>query len=1425
MDFIKFAAKSVVEFPEDKRKVNHWFKELEAAMDGVALNAENKRAVLTMKLGGKRLIRITNEAKRRGEFPDENERDYVWLKKQTIKTFGEEKTLRIIMKEIVSRKLLRDESVEDYRADIESLVDVLWETIFSDDFDTAEQKKKLINDVVIGGLPNDFRYEVKNCLPQEEDRTIEKIEKIALNCREMTPKKKSTPFRTKEKRLEDRSPTQRREQRSPKRMGEEKTTQGNEKRCFYCKEKGHLRWECPKLQGGRKSERLEEKETHQAEANKADEHLVELNATFSENNFTVPLQYLDVTINGHLAECLVDSGSNVNIITRDLAEKFGCDVDKDETYVINKFEAKKKSSGVTVAKVSPAIDGEDEFTFLVVERNRPSIIFGRPALRMWKAIQDHGREEIRVANKWYMPRFKSRVEEPEIHSTNVDTSLESEKRKILEEVVDEYKDIFTSKDKFTDEGPVDFRINLQGNERCIEPRRRRSEWRDKIINQQVREDVEKGIIEPCAESNYVSEPVLVEKADGSWRFCVDYRKINDRTVQDHYPTPIIDDIIDMLQGKKIFSKVDAERGYHQLRIREEDRPKTAFRTSMGLFQYKRMPMGIRNASAAFQRKMEKILEGLVGNCCYVYQDDIIIFSKEVEEHAEHLRQVFERICQHGFTLKMKKCQFGFQEILFLGHWVRDGEILPNPEKVEAMLNLKLPENASQVRRFIGSVGYYRRFIKDFAKIAIPLFELTKDGKLFKMNPEAESAFLELRQAMVEAPILKMPDFHKPFLIRTDASDEAIGGVLLQKHEQIWHPVAYHSRKLQKNQINWATWEKEAYSLVDCLEKWRFYVEGRKFYVETDNVVVTALMKMKNPQKRVARWITYLQEFNFEIKHIPGRSNEVADLLSRDIEVNSGEVVDIALEQRRDPDLLAIIKYLETKELPENNNKAREVVHKADIYVIDQDILYFIGLKKNQGSNRHRKRIAIPRDLKRTVLEDCHDLPTSGHLDFQRTLARVEETYHWDGLYGDVKQYCDSCQDCYRKKNSRLGKQGQLESIVITEPWKVIGIDFIGPLKATKRLNRNIVVIRDYGTGWMETKATRDTTAETTAEFLLETFNRYGLPERIISDNAKNFTSKVTELVCQSMGVKHITITPYNAAANGLVERTNDTIIQMLRFYVKRDLSDWDVFLPYITYAYNSATSPVTKVAPYFLFFGRDPRSPRRVQVSEEQKKLLTNYNREMLLRVEEGRRIMEETKEELKQKAERYFAEKFRNVEYMPGNYVFLRKHKIESDASMEKFEDKYEGPYLIMERSGINNYVVKKDGTRVVAHVKDLKKFRGELIKDPEETDEGSWKEIEPDLTVDPTTLLGKHVLVWWPQFKNWYHGVVVGQKGKRHLVKYFDRSTSTPDDEEEIYEEKLIGYKNPYKWKLLERIEQRDLLQIEEGNMLTGSSQELWN
>jgi hypothetical protein len=436
----------------------------------------------------------------------------------------------------------------------------------------------------------------------------------------------------------------------------------------------------------------------------------------------------------------------------------------------------------------------------------------------------------------------------------------------------------------------------------------------------VHEMLADGVIEKST-SEYASPVVLAKKKDGSKRFCVDYRKLNAITKKDPYPLPRIDDILDRLGEAKVMSKMDLQSGFWQIPVAQEDRHQTAFITKDGTFQFKRMPFGLTGAPPTFQRAMNECLGDAVGKYCFVYMDDVIVYSKTMGEHVENVREVLRRLQDKGFVLKRKKCTFGVEELTFLGHLVGGGNLAADTPKVEAMMRIAPPKNLRELLSFLGSVGYFRRFIADFAKKARPLTALTKQDAKYAWKDEHQQAFEELRSSMARQPVLKLPDFGKEFVVRTDASDYAVGAVLLQEHEGQMMPVAYYSKKLSKAEKNYTTTEKEALAVVRALKEWWFHLDGSKFVVETDHSALRSVLKAKEPSGRIARWIIRLQELEFEIRHRPGRQMELPDMLSRNEQVLLVEGSEgLGEAQRRDQVIGAVIRALDEKKEPDDEGR-------------------------------------------------------------------------------------------------------------------------------------------------------------------------------------------------------------------------------------------------------------------------------------------------------------------------------------------------------------------------------------------------------------------------------------------------------------------------------------------------------------------------
>ena len=461
----------------------------------------------------------------------------------------------------------------------------------------------------------------------------------------------------------------------------------------------------------------------------------------------------------------------------------------------------------------------------------------------------------------------------------VGAKLSPQSRKQLEDLLKLYPKLLEEKPGRT--GLIEHTIPLN-NSRPIRqsPYRIPAAYRDEV-EKELTEMLEHGMIEPTV-SPWASPMVVVRKKDGTARICVDYRRLNSVTDMDAYPLPRIEDILDSIGRAKFITTLYLAKGYWQVPVSPGDRAKTAFVSPLGLYQFTTMPFGLCGAPSTFQRLMDDVLRGQQ-SFARAYLDDIVIFSCDWEEHLAHLRAVFEELREAGLTIKLRKCQFAMEECSYLGHKIGGGVVQPEQNKVEAIRQYPRPLTKKNVRAFLGLAGYYRRFISRFAELARPLTDLTRKQQPdpVQWTPACEEAFIALKKALEDPPVLHNPDFNQPFILQTDASDLAVGAVLSQKGaDGLEHPVSYFSRKLLPRETRYATVEKECLAVKLSIERFCIYLTGRRFTVQTDHSALRWLDRMKDQNARLTRWSLALQPYQFDIQHRAGRKNVNADSLSR-----------------------------------------------------------------------------------------------------------------------------------------------------------------------------------------------------------------------------------------------------------------------------------------------------------------------------------------------------------------------------------------------------------------------------------------------------------------------------------------------------------------------------------------------------------------
>ncbi|KAJ9525518.1 hypothetical protein QJQ45_003105 [Haematococcus lacustris] len=449
----------------------------------------------------------------------------------------------------------------------------------------------------------------------------------------------------------------------------------------------------------------------------------------------------------------------------------------------------------------------------------------------------------------------------------------------LTALISEFEDVFAPFNKLPPQRPVGHTIPLQpGCKPPALPSYKMSQPELLEMKKQVAAFLEQGIIEPSS-SPYAAPVLFVKKKSGELRMCVDYRQLNKITLRDQYPLPRVDDLFDRLAGCTVFSSLDLQAGYHQIRIPDEDVPKTAFRTPTGLYQFKVLCFGLTNAPATFQRVMNNAFADVINDCALVYIDDILIMSKSVPDHFNHLRRVLELLRKHQFKAKLSKCEFLKTALKFLGHIVSDQGIAVDPDKVKSITSWPVPRSLTAMQQFLGAANFVRKFVHNFSALAAPLTDLTgKVGIEFnwhKWPDDKLQAFDALKHAISKVPLLKIPDITKPFQVYCDASLQGVGAVLMQEG----YPLAYLSKKLIPAEKNYTTGEQELLAIITACKEWRCYLEGVPFTLYTDHKPLVALKTQKVLSRRQTRWLEFLSRYNFTIEYLPGDTNP-ADPLSR-----------------------------------------------------------------------------------------------------------------------------------------------------------------------------------------------------------------------------------------------------------------------------------------------------------------------------------------------------------------------------------------------------------------------------------------------------------------------------------------------------------------------------------------------------------------
>ncbi|SJL13535.1 uncharacterized protein ARMOST_16979 [Armillaria ostoyae] len=1030
------------------------------------------------------------------------------------------------------------------------------------------------------------------------------------------------------------------------------------------------------------------------------------------------------------SKALVDSGCTGSSIHHDFVKKHGIPIRKmaSPIPVYNADGSRNKAGEITAyAELRLKVGDHSEKTDLAVtDLGSKEIFLGHDWLARHNPIINWATGRVTftrchcIKNRFVLPDadpddeweleegetilsidFEEAIEIHAIHKANelAAKANEGKERKTFEQMVPEpyrdFEDLF-AKENFDDlpirkpwDHAIELILNAKNTLDCkVYPL---NPIEQKELDKFLDENLASGRIKP-SKSPMASPFFFVKKKDGTLRPVQDYCKLNEMTIKNRYPLLLISELMDKLGSAKYFTKLDVRWGYNNVRIKKDDKWKAAFRTNRGLFEPTIMFFGLTNSPATFQWMMNDIFKDLIATGkVTVYLDDILIFSKTLEEHRKITRRVLELLRKHKLFLKAEKCEFEVLETEYLGVIISEGSIRMDPVKLAGIAEWPIPTKKKELQSFLGFANFYRRFIKGYSDIVCPMTCLT--GKeVWTWGTAQQIAFQRLKNQFAIDVILRIPTEKGQFRVEADASEGAIGAVLSQEQDGKWRPVAFLSKALTITERNYEIYDKELLAIMLALDKWRHYLMGATvdFEIWTDHQNLQYFRKPQKLNRRQARWVTELAEYHFTLHHKPGASNKKADLLSRRADHPQGqddndEIIVLS------PEHFQAMIMPTTDETHERIKSATRTHQKWD-QGIANSLNHEKGIKEKDGLLYYDKRIYVPRDsaTRGEIISCCHDHITAGHPGIEKTKELVLRDYWWPKLKKDVEAYVQGCETCARAKASTQARRAPLHPNEIpSEPWTHISVDMITGLVPCKGLDAMLVIVDRFSKAIIPIACKTTLSSEGWAKILHdEVYAKYGMPVTVISDRGPQFVSKFLQDLYKMLDIKGNTSTAFHPQTDGQTERANQEIEKYLRIFINFQQTDWPEWLLLAAFQHNNCIHSATGKSPFFVNYGRNPRvapdshshAPLRMPASEAFKTTM--------------KRIHDETKTTLEKAAvqmkNQYDKKKKAAVEYQTGDKVWLDTTNLHLARPKKKLDDKHVGPFLVLEKHGLSAYKLK---------------------------------------------------------------------------------------------------------------------------------------
>ena len=807
------------------------------------------------------------------------------------------------------------------------------------------------------------------------------------------------------------------------------------------------------------------------------------------------------------------------------------------------------------------------------------------------------------------------------------------------------------------------------------------------IKEFVDENLKNGVISE-SESPWSFPIVLAAKPGGGTRICIDYRALNHITKKDAHPLPRIDESLLRFHGMKYFTHIDLRSGYWQIMLDCMSRQKTAFSTRHGHYQFNVIPFGLSNAPGAFQRRMNNVLRRYLDEFCIVYLDDILIYSRSKAEHSRHVKKVLNALNTADMILNLEKCTFFSDQVKFLGHVIDENGSRPDSRNIEKVLNWPTPQNITEVRGFCNTVNVYRKYIPRLAARMAPLTDLMKGspvkGASIRWTTAQEMAFQDLKKAMTSEPVLKHARIGDDFYIDPDASQLAIGAVLLQYFmdpdgKKRLHPIAYESKKLSETEQRYTTQERELLAAKYALDHWRYIIEGSRIFIRSDHESLQRY-RTKNPiTKRLARFMYDIEHYDPKFIYRPGHLQKVPDALSRMPGLTEqGDPADTnhlfeLSEAKKIFDSIEVITprtikfYKQLHKYLQSESKYAE----SEIYELKDDKIW----------NRQLETQIVyhPDDLRNVVQVVHKDL---GHYGKRVTFHGVKQRYEiaTDLSWEEGEKELSSCIPCQLYRPSqRHAFPARIHPYGTKRPFQMWEIDFIGPLRISKKGNQYLITAIDYGTSKAFAIPIPKRSHEVAIDLLEDIIWTYGKPAQVVHDNGEEFRSKEFQAVCRRYGIRSTPTTPGHPQTNGKVERLNHELIQRLQRISAEeghDLTNWDIYIRQALFAFHAHPHSRLGTTPFYLQHGVEPVLPStsitskpvtRMEIAEA-----TEHRRKHVQNLEKYRSDMQDKyREAMKQLARN--REEYASREGIQDGDLVMREvlnHK-------SKLHPKYDGPFV----------------------------------------------------------------------------------------------------------------------------------------------------